>query len=124
MVLTDRFYDGDPSNNGTLGVEYRPGELKYTQGGDWVGLTQKLSYIKDLGVTAIWISPVSKNELLSRDQSESGYHGYFTKDYAAADPHYGTKQELIDFARKDGGRHEGKDNSLICRQQGANITFT
>ena len=97
MVLTDRFYDGDSSNNGTLGVEYRPGELKYTQGGDWVGLTQKLSYIKDLGVTAIWISPVSKNELLSRDQSESGYHGYFTKDYAAADPHYGTKQELIDF---------------------------
>ncbi|SKA87996.1 hypothetical protein SAMN05443428_10897 [Caloramator quimbayensis] len=34
MVLTDRFYDGDYSNNGTLGNEYRPGELKYTQGGD------------------------------------------------------------------------------------------
>lgn len=97
MVLTDRFYDGDSSNNGTQGVEYRPGELKYTQGGDWVGLTQKLDYIKNLGVTAIWISPVSQNELLSRDGSESGYHGYFTKDYATTDPHYGTKQELIDF---------------------------
>ncbi|MDK2808963.1 MAG: cyclomaltodextrin glucanotransferase [Clostridiales bacterium] len=97
MVLTDRFYDGDSTNNGTLNAEYRPGELKYTQGGDWVGLKSKLSYIKDLGVTAIWISPPSKNELLSRDGTESGYHGYFTKDYYSADPHYGTKQDLIDL---------------------------
>jgi glycosidase len=97
MVLTDRFYDGDPTNNGTLGVEYRPGELKYTQGGDWVGLTQKLDYIKDLGVTAIWISPVSENEKLSRDGEESGYHGYFTHDYNTADPHFGTKQDLINL---------------------------
>jgi len=97
MVLTDRFYDGNATNNGTLNAEYRPGELKYTQGGDWVGLKSKLSYIKDLGVTAIWISPPSENELLSRDGTESGYHGYFTKDYYNADPHYGTKQDLIDL---------------------------
>lgn len=97
MVLTDRFYDGNSSNNGTLNAEYRPGELKYTQGGDWVGLKSKLSYIKDLGVTAIWISPPSENELLDRNGTESGYHGYFTKDYYSADPHYGTKQDLIDL---------------------------
>ena len=100
MVLTDRFYDGDVTNNGTLGVEYRPGELKYTQGGDWKGLTKKLNYIKNLGVTAIWISPISKNETLSRDGSESGYHGYFTHDYASPDPHFGTKSELINFVRE------------------------
>ena len=100
MVLTDRFYDGDATNNGTLGVEYRPGELKYTQGGDWKGLTKKLDYIKNLGVTAIWISPISKNETLSRDGSESGYHGYFTHDYASPDPHFGTKSELINFVRE------------------------
>lgn len=95
MVLTDRFFDGDSTNNGTLNYEYRPGQLKYTQGGDWKGLTQKLDYIKDLGVTAIWISPPSENELLSRDGNESGYHGYFTHDYNSADPHFGTKQDLI-----------------------------
>lgn len=97
MVLTDRFYDGDSSNNGTLNLEYRPGELKYTQGGDWKGLTEKLDYIKNLGMTAIWISPPSENELLSRDGSESGYHGYFTHDYNSADPHFGTKQELVNL---------------------------
>jgi glycosidase len=37
MILTDRFYDADPTNNGTLNQEYRPGQLKYTQGGDWKG---------------------------------------------------------------------------------------
>lgn len=97
MILTDRFYDADDSNNGTEGEEYRPGELKYTQGGDWKGITEKLDYIKNLGVTAIWISPPSENELLSRDGEESGYHGYFTHDYSSADPHYGTKQDLIDL---------------------------
>jgi glycosidase len=95
MVLTDRFYDGDSSNNGTLNVEYRPGNLKFNQGGDWKGLTEKLDYIKNLGVTAIWISPVSENEPLSRDKSESGYHGYFTHDYNKEDPHFGTKEDLI-----------------------------
>ena len=105
MILTDRYPDGDPSNNGTLGVEYRPGELKYTQGGDWQGIIDKIPYIADLGVTAIWISPPSENELLSRDGTESGYHGYFTHDYYSADPHYGTKaklQELVSVAHANG----------------------
>lgn len=97
MILTDRFYDSNPSNNGTLGQEYRPGELKYTQGGDWNGITEKLDYIKNLGVTAIWISPPSENELLSRDGQESGYHGYFTHDYNSPDPHFGTKEDLINL---------------------------
>ncbi|HHW71592.1 MAG TPA: alpha-amylase, partial [Clostridiales bacterium] len=74
-----------------------PGQLRFTQGGDWKGITQKLDYIVDLGVTAIWISPPSKNELFSRDKSESGYHGYFTHDYYSPDPHYGTKEDLIEL---------------------------
>jgi len=105
MILTDRFSDGDPSNNGTFNHEYRPGDLKYTQGGDWQGIINKIPYIKNLGVTAIWISPPQKNELLSRDGTESGYHGYFTNDYNSADPHFGTKEklkELVDTAHANG----------------------
>jgi len=97
MILTDRFYDADPTNNGTLGQEYRPGQLRFNQGGDWKGITQKLDYLVDLGVTAIWISPPSKNELFSRDRTESGYHGYFTHDYYNPDPHFGTKEDLIEL---------------------------
>lgn len=105
MILTDRFYDYDSTNNGTLNHEYRPGELKYTQGGDWKGVTDKMDYIADLGVTAIWISPPQENELLSRDGSESGYHGYFTHDYYSTDPHFGSLsdlQDLIDEAHSYG----------------------
>ncbi|MCT4542861.1 MAG: alpha-amylase family glycosyl hydrolase [Vallitalea sp.] len=105
MILTDRFYDGDTSNNGTLGNEYRPGQLKYTQGGDWQGIIDKIQYIKNLGVTAIWISPPQKNELLSRDGKESGYHGYFTHDFNSTDPHFGSKaklKELVDTAHANG----------------------
>lgn len=109
MILTDRYPDGDPSNNdqGAPGGEYVPGNNKYYQGGDWQGIINKLPYIKNLGVTAIWISPVSDNELLSRDASEAGYHGYFTRDFYSANPHFGTKaklQELVNAAHANGIR--------------------
>ena len=66
MLMTDRFFDGNSSNNGTFNEEYRPGDLHYYQGGDWAGLTQKLQYIKDMGFTAIWISAPQENETYSR----------------------------------------------------------
>lgn len=94
MLLTDRFFDGNPNNNGTLGEEYRPGDLHYYQGGDWAGLTQKLQYIKDLGFTAIWISAPQENEKYSRSGDEAGYHGYYTKDFNRPNSHFGTEAEL------------------------------
>lgn len=105
MVLTDRFSDGDTSNNGTEGVEYRPGELKYRQGGDWQGIIDNMDYIKNLGVTAIWISPPQANEPLSRTGDEAGYHGYYTKDYYSTDTHFGSLaklKELINLAHSNG----------------------
>lgn len=94
MLLTDRFFDGDPRNSGVLHQEYRPGNLHYYQGGDWVGLTQKLQYIKNLGFTAIWISAPQENETYSRSGDEAGYHGYYTKDFNRPNPHFGTEEEL------------------------------
>jgi len=63
-------------------------------GGDWKGLTNHLQYIKDLGVTAVWISPVSRQEPLSRDRLEASYHGYFTKDFATPNEHFGSRLDL------------------------------
>lgn len=94
MLMTDRFFDGNPDNNGTLGQEYRPGNLHYYQGGDWAGLRQKLQYIKNLGFTAIWISAPQENETYSRSGDEAGYHGYYTRDFNSPNPHFGTEEEL------------------------------
>jgi glycosidase len=101
QVLVDRFYDGDSSNNDTSNGEYDPGDLGFYHGGDWAGLTEKLDYIAGLGVTAIWLSPVSDQQPLSRDNNEASYHGYFTRDFATPNEHFGDTadlQELIDTA--------------------------
>lgn len=94
MIMTDRFLDGNPENNGGLGAEYRPGNLHFYQGGDWAGIMQKLEYIKSLGFSAIWISAPQDNELYSRTGDEAGYHGYYTRDFNSPNPHFGTKEEL------------------------------
>lgn len=94
MLITDRFFDGDSSNNGVLGEEYRPGNLRYYQGGDWAGLRQKLPYIKRLGFTAIWMTAPQDNEKFSRTGDEAGYHGYYARDFNSPNPHFGTAQEL------------------------------
>lgn len=94
MILTDRFEDGDPTNNDQGNTEYRPGDLKFYQGGDWQGIIDRIDYLASLGVTAIWISPVSDDEDISKDGGEGGYHGYFTYDYYAPNPHFGDVAKL------------------------------
>ena len=105
QVLVDRFSDGDSSNNDLGDGAYRPNDLGFYHGGDWKGLTDKLDYIANLGVTAIWISPVSEQEPVSKDGNEGSYHGFFTKNYATPNQHFGSKaelQELIDTAHGKG----------------------
>lgn len=101
QVLVDRFEDGDSGNNDQGDDEYNPSDLGFYHGGDWAGLTERLDYIADLGVTAIWISPVSDQQPLSRDGNEASYHGYFTRDFATPNEHFGDTgdlQDLIDTA--------------------------
>ncbi len=97
MILTDRFQDGDSTNNDQGNGEYKPGNLKFYQGGDWQGIINKMSYLSTLGVTAIWISPVSDDEDISKDGLEGGYHGYFTHDYYAPNPHFGSVSKLTEL---------------------------
>lgn len=94
QVLVDRFKDGDSTNNDQGSGEYDPTDLGFYHGGDWAGLTDELDYIADLGVTAIWLSPVSEQQPLSRDGLEASYHGYFTKDFATPNDHFGDTAEL------------------------------
>ncbi len=88
QIITDRFFDGDPSNNNFYGGADGSAGNK-THGGDWAGVERKLDYIKALGATAIWLSPVLKN-----GAGDFDYHGYATTDFYNVDPRFGSLQDL------------------------------
>src|SRR5437588_10386446 len=86
QIITDRFFDGDASNNNADG-NYNPSGTTSVHGGDFKGIEQKLDYIKALGATAIWISPVVVN-------SSGQFHCYSGRDFYSVDPHWGTLADL------------------------------
>src|SRR5580658_793012 len=86
QIITDRFYDGDPSNDNADG-NYNPQRSRGAHGGDFKGLEQKLDYIKALGATAIWISPIVRN-------ARGEYHGYAAQDFYKVDPRWGSLGDL------------------------------
>ncbi|MFC5704062.1 carbohydrate binding domain-containing protein [Cohnella faecalis] len=109
QIMVDRFNDGDSSNNATgTAIRYAENseeDFRYMKGGDWQGVIDKLGYIKNMGYTAIWISPVAEPQMTNRDNNGSGkntaYHGYNVKDPNKANPYFGTKEklkELVDSA--------------------------
>lgn len=101
MTCTDRFYDGNTSNNkayNTTDVFDKEGSLSY-HGGDFAGLEQKLDYLEDLGVNTIWITPIVENSDTKTDDNgkeipSTGYHGYWASDFTNLNPHLGTKAEF------------------------------
>lgn len=90
FVVTDRFDDGDASNNDQGAGEYRPGSQAHYQGGDFAGLRRRLDYIRGLGATALWITPPVRNRWWDAPAAFSGYHGYWTSHFKEVDPHLGT----------------------------------
>lgn len=113
FAVTDRFFDGDASNNNAYGVgDYDTSDKGGSSyhGGDFAGLTQKLDYLKDLGVNTIWITPIVEN--ITSDQHDAdtdtatyGYHGYWASDFTKLNKHLGKEEEfaaLIDAAHSRG----------------------
>jgi glycosidase len=88
QVLVDRFANGDFNND----YQVREGHLARFQGGDWRGMTEHLDYIKELGVTTLWISPVVKN--VETDADVDSYHGYWAQDLTQTNPHFGDIADL------------------------------
>ena len=86
QIITDRFYDGDSSNNNAEG-NYSPANNRSVHGGDFRGIEQKLDYIKALGATAIWISPAVLN-------GHGQFHGYAGRDFYQVAPHWGSLADL------------------------------
>ena len=102
FAVTDRFFDGDASNNDAYGVgDYNTGKKGGSSyhGGDFAGLNQKLDYLKDLGVNTIWITPIVEN--IKEDQHDKetdtatyGYHGYWASDFTKLNGHLGTEEQF------------------------------
>ncbi|MBZ6066438.1 alpha-amylase [Aeromonas schubertii] len=114
FLLTDRFHNGDPSNDHSFGRQ-KDGkdEVATWHGGDFKGLTEKLDYIKNLGMNAIWITPMVEQVHGFIGGGEQGsfpfyaYHGYWALDFTKIDPNYGDEESLrtlVDEAHKRGLR--------------------
>ncbi len=91
-ILVDRFVNGNFDNDGEIDIE----DPKALHGGDLQGVITKLDDLKEMGFTAVNISPIMENE-------KDGYHGFWVTDYTAIEPHAGTMEtaaELVDEAHK------------------------
>jgi pullulanase-type alpha-1,6-glucosidase len=105
FVMPDRFANGDPRNDrgGLTGSKmdtgYDPTDKGFYHGGDLAGLTHRLDYIKGLGTTAIWMTPMFKNRPVQGTGADAsaGYHGYWATDFTQIDPHFGSNAEMRAF---------------------------
>lgn len=98
FLMIDRFADGDSSNNDQGQGEYNPLSLKHFNGGDISGVEQHLDYIKNLGATAVWMTPPVQNMWYSSASDYYGYHGYWALDFTKIDPHFGTLADYKSLA--------------------------
>lgn len=99
FLLTDRFNNGDASNDINFDRTQQAGKLRGFEGGDLKGVTQKIKegYFTDLGINAIWMTPIVEQIHGATDEGTGlsyGFHGYWTKDWTDIDPNYGTKEDL------------------------------
>jgi hypothetical protein len=91
LITPDRFANGDPGNDVVKGMNeatINRDSAYYRHGGDIAGIHQKLDYLQDLGVTALWINPLVEN-----DQPEASYHGYAITDHYTIDARFGSNED-------------------------------
>ena len=112
FLLTDRFNNGTTDNDVNFERELPTGKLRGFKGGDIKGITQKIKegYFTDLGINAIWFTPVTEQIHGVVDEGTGNtyaYHGYWAKDWTALDPNFGTMDdlaELVETAHANGIR--------------------
>lgn len=115
FMMTDRFFDGNESNNKASGEDTYGDNPGLYHGGDFAGVTAKLDYLQDLGVNTIWITPIVENvkgvavtaEGKEKVPYNAAYHGYWASDFTKLNPTLGTTEEfetMISEAHKRGMR--------------------
>lgn len=102
LIMPDRFANGDPDNDRIRGMREQKvdrNEPFARHGGDLKGIEERLDYLADLGVTALWLNPVQEN-----DMPEGSYHGYAITDYYRIDPRLGTNEDFRRLVEKAKGK--------------------
>jgi alpha-amylase len=104
FLLTDRFNNGNPENDINFERKDSTAVLRGFEGGDMQGITKKIEegYFTDLGINAIWFTPIVEQIHDVTDEGTGntyGYHGYWAKDWTAIDPNFGTKQDLQNLVK-------------------------
>lgn len=98
LIFPDRFCNGD-QNNDDASTQYKAkpdrGALKARHGGDIIGIKSKLDYLKDLGISALWLNPIQTN-----DQPEESFHGYAITDNYEIDPRFGSLKEYLELCKE------------------------
>ena len=112
FMLTDRFNNGDPTNDVNFDRTAETKELRKFTGGDFSGITKKIKegYFNNLGVDALWFSPVNEQIHGYVDEGQSNtyaFHGYWIRDWTSIEPNWGTEEdlkELVENAHENGIR--------------------
>ncbi len=105
FLMTDRFNNGDKANDQNYNRTKTSGKLRGFQGGDIKGISQKIDegYFDKLGINAIWFTPIVEQIHDGVDEGTGysyGFHGYWTRDWTALDPNFGTKEDLAALVEK------------------------
>lgn len=117
QIFTDRFCDGDPSNNNAEAPDapYNATDSRRIHGGDFKGIERKLDYLRSLGATAIWISPIVLNV------GGSAYHGYGAHNFYQLAPHWGSLADLTNMVAAAHARGIYVIVDIVCNHQGTRI---
>lgn len=105
FLMTDRFNNGDKSNDLNFNRTKTAGKLRGFEGGDIKGIIKKIDegYFDKLGINAIWLTPIVEQIHDAVDEGTGlsyPFHGYWTRDWTALDPNFGTKEDLANLVKK------------------------
>ena len=105
FIVTDRFNNGDKTNDQTYNRNKPTGKLRGFEGGDIRGIIQKLDegYFTNLGINVIWMTPIVEQIHDGVDEGTGftyGFHGYWTRDWTAMDQNFGTRKDLTELVQK------------------------
>lgn len=120
LIMPDRFANGNETNDNVAGMLEKPNRANDfgRHGGDLKGIENQLDYLKDFGVTALWLNPVLEN-----NQSHSTYHGYAISDFYKVDPRFGSNEDYKALTKKTHDKGMKMIQDMVFNHAGSETWF-